>query len=545
MVFSCVLFITGEKMDEQIKTAYEKLKTVRENESLEIRNSRYLKDKIVMLDGREIDFKLRYYQAQMVVHLLTMKRFVVGDDTGLGKTLEAIASLCYLWEQNPNKKVIVFTNKSVVAQWASEFEKFTEGIKTFQVKGTKKKREKLLKEFWDYSDGPVVGIMGYRSACSDFSTMQDWTDYNIVFDEATAFKTSTTQVHQVCRHLAGNADRAFGLTATLIKNNLMEGWGIYRVIVPNLFSPHKARFIREFCVTKMQKIKGNRKIPIIVGYRKKDVQRFKDLIDPYYLGRPKHSVAKELPALTTKTMSVGMTPFQKRKYSEALSGILELGTGEEKEVTKLTAIIYCQEICNHPCLIECDGSSEKFDTLTDLLTEGGELHNEKVIVYTRFRALVDECKPILEKKGVKCTRVTGAENEDQRKAAQDEFQNLKSGTNVIWLTAAGGEAINLQAAKAIIFFDTPWSAGDYLQILGRMIRIGSPNDRCYAIHLVSKGTVDERVMEVLHKKMGLVESIIGKRLQGERSEMSDNSVIKTTSEINDLFSALQADARKK
>jgi SNF2 family DNA or RNA helicase len=152
----------------------------------------------------------------------------------------------------------------------------------------------------------------------------------------------------------------------------------------------------------------------------------------------------------------------------------------------------------------------------------------------------------LEKKKVKCVRVTGAENEDERKEAQDIFQNLESGTNVIWLTAAGGEAINLQSAKAIIFYDSPWSAGDYLQILGRMIRIGSPNDRCYAIHLVCEDTVDERVMDVLAKKMKLVEGIIGQRLKGEeRSETDDNSVITQTSEIGDIFSALQQDARKK
>lgn len=534
-------------MDENIRTAHEKLKKVRENDQLEIRNSTYLKDKIVMLDGREIDFKLRYYQAQMVVHLLTMKRFVVGDDTGLGKTLEAIATLCYLWEQDPTKKVIVMTNKSVVAQWESEFVKFTTGVDTIQIKGTKKKREKQLKAFEEHTGSPVVAIMGYRSACSDFDIMQDWEGYNIVFDEATAFKTPTTQVHQVCRHLAGNADRAFGLTATLIKNNLLEGWGIYKVIVPDLFTKHKSAFIKQFCVTKLQRIKGNRKIPVIVGYRKKDIVRFRDMIDPFYLGRPKHAVASELPALTTKKMRVGMTTFQHQKYMEALTGLLELGTGEEKEVTKLTAIIYCQEIANHPCLIECDGASEKYNTLEGLLTEGGDLYGEKVIVYTRFRKLVDHCVPLLEKKKIKCVRVTGAENEDQRKQSQDTFQDLTSGTNVIWLTAAGGEAINLQAAKAIIFYDSPWSAGDYLQILGRMIRIGSPNDKCYAIHLVCEDTVDERVMEVLSKKMKLVENIIGKRLQGDEkgSEEDEKTVYKQTSDIGDIFSALQQDARKK
>ena len=385
-------------MDEVLKKAYNKLKKVREDSELSIRNSTYLKDKIKMLDGREIDFQLRYYQAQMVVHLLTMRRFVVGDDTGLGKTLEAIASLCYLWEKNPAKKVIVMTNKSVVGQWASEFDKFLEGITTYQIKGTKAKRRKQLDAFWSHEDTPAVAIMGYRSACSDFEVLQDWTGFNVVFDEATAFKTPTTQVHQVCKHIAHNADRAFGLTATLIKNNLLEGWGIYKVIVPDLFTRHKSAFISQFCVTKLQKIKGGRKIPVIVGYRKRDIIRFREMIDPFYLGRPKHSVASELPVLQTKRVRVGMTTFQHQKYMEALTGLLELGTGEEKRGHETNGYyLLPRSIANHPCLIECDGASEKYNTLESMLTEGGELYGEKVIVY-RFRKLVDHCIPLLKKK---------------------------------------------------------------------------------------------------------------------------------------------------
>lgn len=505
----------------------------------EVLATQYFYDPILSIEDGE--------QEVFDVEVESEEHAFVGNGLVNHNTLEAIATLCYLWEADSEKKVIVMTNKSVVGQWASEFDKFTEGVTTYQIKGTKKKRRKQLDEFWGHEGSPAVAIMGYRSACSDFEIMQDWTDFNIVFDEATAFKTPTTQVHQVCKHIASNADRAFGLTATLIKNNLLEGWGIYKVIVPDLFTPHKSAFVSQFCVTKLQKIKGGRKIPVIVGYRKKDIVRFREMIDPFYLGRPKHSVASELPVLTTKKVRVGMTNFQHQKYIEALTGLLELGTGEEKEVTKLTSIIYCQEIANHPCLIECDGASEKYNTLESMLTEGGELHGEKVIVYTRFRKLVDHCIPLLKKKKIQCVRVTGSENEDERKEAQDIFQNLESGINVIWLTAAGGEAINLQSAKAIIFYDSPWSAGDYLQILGRMIRIGSPNDRCYAIHLVCDDTVDERVMEVLSKKMKLVEGIIGKRLIGEEgaTEEDENSVITQTSEISDIFSALQSDARKK
>ena len=212
----------------------------------------------------------------------------------------------------------------------------------------------------------------------------------------------------------------------------------------------------------------------------------------------------------------------------------------------VTAIIYCQEIANHLGLIDFpDEPSSKMDALMDLLSEG-DFADEKVIVFTRFKRLVDLAVPVLTKAGIKCVRVTGDENEDQRRNAMKAFQDPDSGTNVIWITMAGGDAINLQAAKAIVFFDAPWSAGDYLQILGRMIRIGSEHDRCYAVHLMARGTVDQRVQEVLSKKMGLIEAVLGQRLRSEGGGVgsSDESLIyDTTSEIKELFNGLVADAQ--
>lgn len=292
----------------------------------------------------------------------------------------------------------------------------------------------------------------------------------------TMFKNPSTQVHQVMRHMAGQAKRVWGLTATLIKNNLIEGFGIYQVVVPGLFRHSKTGFMKDYCILRMVRVKGNRQVPQIVGYRDTDIQRFKDKIEPYYLGRPKHDVAEELPVLQTKDVYVGLTSFQHSKYQEALGGLLELGNGEEKETDRLTAIIYCQEIVNHPVLLGYDKEkSEKLDTLADMLTEGGELEDEKVIVFTRFKKMVDYAIPYLEKKGVKCVRVTGQETDEQRQDAMEAFQDHKSDVKVIWITMAGGDAINLQAAKALVFFDTPWSAGDYLQCLDSETEILTPD----------------------------------------------------------------------
>jgi SNF2 family DNA or RNA helicase len=196
---------------------------------------------------------------------------------------------------------------------------------------------------------------------------------------------------------------------------------------------------------------------------------------------------------------------------------------------------------NHPALIEYpDYKSEKLDALMDMVTDGGDFHGEKVIVFTRFKEMVNHAIPVMEAKGVRCVRVTGDENEAQRKAAMDAFQDPADPTRVIWITMAGGDAINLQAAKAMVFYDSPWSAGDYLQIVGRMIRIGSENDTCYAIHLVCRDTIDERVMQVVRKKMNLIEQVLGERVKGKKDK---DVVYEAGSEVKDIFDAMIADAR--
>lgn len=465
----------------------------------------------------------------------------VGNGFVNHNTLSSIAACCYLFDREPDTTVVVLTKKSVVNQWADEIRRFSTGVEAFTAKGTPAQRRKAYAEFNAHT-GPKVIIMGYRTAVQDFTELQDWSIGVMILDEATVVKNPTSQIHQVVRHLANpdTTKRCWGLTATLIKNNLVEGYGIYRVVVPSLFGMTATAFQNDYCIVQMQPIGKGRKVPVVVGYRKSDVDRFRLKIEPYYLGRPKHAVATELPALTSKIVKVGMTAVQHLKYQEALAGILQVGA-EEKEVTKLTAVTYCQEIVNHPGLIQCDGDSEKLDELVDMLGSG-DLEGEKVIVYTRFARMVTIGMKALEDVKIKCVRVTGAESEDERAAAQRAFQDPNSDVKVIWITSAGNDAINLQAAKALVFYDTPFSAGDFLQTLGRMIRIGSIHTRVTAIHLVADNTVDERVMAIMEKKMSLLEAVLGKRIKGEGEDEGD-TVIRADREIDDLFEALRKDAQ--
>ena len=525
---------------DSAQATLDKLMKIRENKDISIRPTPLLRKSVWALDGTERPLKLRYYQVQMVLHLLSMRRFIVGDDMGLGKTLESISSLCYLWEREPNAEVLILTKKSAVRQWVDEFKRFTEGVTVVVCKGTPKQRE-AARAVFEAATGPKVLVMGHRGVVQDFASLQDKEWGVFVLDEATIVKNPSAQIHQVCRHISMKSKRAWGLTGTLIKNNLIEGYGIYRCIEPALFPQTLNSFIDEYCVTQLINVGRGRKVKQIVGYRKASIAIFRQKIEPYYLGRPKHQVASELPPLTSKRIRVGMSPIQATKYQEALAGLLEVGSGEEKEVTKLTAVTYCQEIVNHPMLIGIEGDSDKLDELVDILTEG-DLAGEKVIVFTRFEKMVGIGIAACEKAGVKCVRITGKEDEDDRKEAQDTFQDINSGIPVVWITTAGSDAINLQMAKAIIFYDTPFSAGDYLQTLGRMLRIGSIHDRVFALHLVTEDSIDERVMDIMDGKMGLLEAVLGKRIKGDDDD--DDEVIQADKgSIDALFESLTTAAK--
>lgn len=401
----------------------------------------------------------------------------------------------------------------------------------------------------------------------------------------TALKNPESQAHNVFRELSlePETERVYGLTATLIKNNLLEGFGIYRVVVPDLFRTYTG-FLKKYCVAKLERIPGKQgKRWVVKGHRPDQIAAFREAIDPYYLGRSKMSVADELPVLESKDISIPMEHSQYEYYKEAIEGLLTINVDseeeEEIEVSKLTSLIYCQEIANSPYLIGNEIKSGKEDYFLELLTE--EYAGEKVIVFTRFKSMVNRLQDLLSQKkygysiGIEpgpnktweprdasqcekgLVRITGDESAEARDAGRRAFTETDN-TNLIFLTMAGAEAINLQQSKIMIFYDLPWSAGDYLQLIGRMIRIGSPHERVLAIHLLSETpqgekAIDHHVLSTLQTKMGYIEQALGERLvkgSEEKIRVSSGSgnvgmIPVSTSEVSDLFDLLVNDAKGK
>lgn len=554
---------------------YPKLFEIRKSKTCSLRPTPMLRTEIVGFNGGVEPLKLRYYQVQAVLHLLLMKRMILGDGTGLGKTISAIAFLCYLWEKNHASKAIVLAPKSAIRQWAEEIDRFSTGIQPYIVTGGFEARKKVYEAWSKHPMGagqkkPVL-ILNYHVLAKDWnagtviplrpdgqpdpkqpivpglldSITRQEKNLIVVFDECTAFKNPVSKTWEVCHFLSMRSDRVYGLTATLLKNNLIEGFAIYKVIHPQIFHT-KTSFLDEFCVVRMQDVAHNRKIPVVVGY--KNLGEFRNRIDPYFLGRPKHAVSDELPKLITKEVICELSEAEDIKYREALSGILEYGDGTVKDFEEhkaVVALVYCQQVVDSLSLFKFTGGeilAESFfepentvkvgelgakeQALVDLLTEG-ELEGDKVIVYTRFASLVPRLQQILSAEGIQSVAITGdivdTEKNPRRRQAQQRFQDMESGVQVIFITDAGSEAINLQAAAALVFYDAPWSWGNYLQILGRPIRIGSPHPSVLAIHLVAerprtkpndRKTIDQYTLDVLRSKKDLIDKVLGESAVG-------------------------------
>ena len=488
-------------------------------------------------------------------------------------TIEIIGAYSYMLEKDPTLKLVVISPKSATSQWVDEFDKFTQGINCKRLENFgKPSRVKQYKEFWEDPKANVL-VMHYHFYREDYRLYEQYLGNNfmLVMDEVTACKTPKSKTHKVAKMVSAKARRCYGLTATLLKNSLLEGFGIFKVVYPPLFSGI-TKFKSHYCIEKKMKL-GNRRIPMVVGY--KNVDHFRLMIDPFFLGRNKYDVSDELPDLVTKEIACGLSNAQWDLYTQALGDILVIrkdGEDVEKEMTTLTRIGYFQQIVNHPECLGMEGTSDKEKELYRLINE--DLMGEKVIIFSKYKKMINIIQRELEHQGHIVARITGDENEHQRTLNKLMFsQDLealqrflianvgpkadprtkrkvlsscktqlrllkeKKWPDIILLTPAGTEALNLQAAGVFIFYDNPWSPGDYDQLLGRMIRIGSIHSTVVAFHLMCKGTIDDYVLATLRRKSKVIKQVLGVQTKGALE-------FDTSSDFKGFLMKLQADAAR-
>lgn len=129
----------------------------------------------------------------------------------------------------------------------------------------------------------------------------------------------------------------------------------------------------------------------------------------------------------------------------------------------------------------------------------------KIIIFTEFVATQDYIYRILSEQGYKISRLNGSMSIEERNNVIDEFE---SKTDILISTDAGGEGLNLQFSDCVINYDLPWNPMKIEQRIGRVDRIGQKND-VEVYNFIIDDTIESRVRKVITEKLKIILKDIG------------------------------------
>lgn len=134
-----------------------------------------------------------------------------------------------------------------------------------------------------------------------------------------------------------------------------------------------------------------------------------------------------------------------------------------------------------------------------------EDQHQKIIIFTEFVATQKYLQQLLENRGFTVSVLNGSMSIDERNEALQEF---KTKTSIFISTDAGGEGLNLQFSNIIINYDLPWNPMKIEQRCGRADRIGQKRD-VHIYNFIVADTVEKRVRDVLEKKLSVIFKELG------------------------------------
>ena len=452
---------------------------------------------------------LRGYQLQGLTWLAEMTSLGLGaclaDDMGLGKTVTLIALHLHRVAEasaaaRPVGPTLVVCPASLLGNWEAEIERFAPGVPVRRFHGGRRSLEGLM--------GGFV-LTTYGTMRRDHAALAEVGWDLVVADEAQHVKNPRSSTARGLRAIPSAARVA--LTGTPVENNLTELWAILDWATPGLLGSRNA----------FRKVWAG---PIESGLEPTKARQFADLIDPFLLRRRKSDpgIAPELPAKTETDHPIGLTREQVVLYESFVRDTMhriERADEDARRGLVLALLTGLKQICNHPAhfLKQGDarlaGRSEKLDLLDELigtvLAEDGA-----VLVFTQYVAMGRLLEAHLARAGVPHQFLHGGTPVRDREAMVARFQGGgatdQQGVPVFLLSLkAGGTGLNLTRADHVVHFDRWWNPAVEEQATDRAYRIGQT--RPVQVHrLVTRGTIEERIAELLGRKRALADSVLAR-----------------------------------
>lgn len=457
---------------------------------------------------------LRPYQKTGYAWLRTMADLKFGsclaDDMGLGKTLQVLTFLDDLRTGKSDAKVLLIVPASLLGNWEKESGRFTPEIdlKILHGKSSKKLTEEL------HGKIPFLTITTYTMAAK-IEELQKFNWDAVILDEAQAIKNPAAKQTRNIKKIP--AKLRIAMTGTPIENNLSNLWSLFDFLNKGLLGTAK-----EF-----KKYAGE------LEKRPQNYQYLRKMISPFILRRLKtdKTIISDLPEKLEQVDYVKLTKKQTVLYRKQVSDLekqIQNVEGISRKGLILATITKLKQICNHPDQFLGLASykaaeSGKFETLREICETIYE-KRERVLVFTQYREIIEHIAEFL-KEIFRCEGLVlhGGTGIKRRTETVEQFNGEKYIPYMVLSVKAAGVGLNLTAANHVIHFDRWWNPAVENQATDRAFRIGQ--EKKVTVHkFVTRGTIEERISELIEKKKSLAENVIG---TGEQwiTELTDKEII--------------------
>lgn len=430
------------------------------------------------------------YQRDGILFGLEKKRLLIGDEPGLGKTLQSIG----ITDCADAYPCLVICPASLKINWQREFEKFTDKKALVLDNSTRTtwpyllqmgmyqvaivNYESLRKYFvWDIK---IEGTFRLKDVvfCPDIRRFR-----SVIIDESHRVKDPSTQQSIFTKGISSGKQYIILLSGTPVVNR-----------------PHD--LVAQLSIMgRLGEFGGRSKFLADYGDKDSDLTELSRLLyKRCMIRREKKTVLTELPDKTRVDLYVDISNREEydvaendlRRYLEEYTACTDI---EIRRKMRMKALV-------------------KFMTLRSLSAQGKvrqtvdfintHLANDKpLVVFCSLHAIVDA----LKKQFPKAVTITGRESLVEKQAAVDSFQAGHSRLAICSIKAAG-VGLTLTASSSVAFVEFPWTYADCCQCEDRCHRIGQKeNVTCY--YLLGQHTIDHKLYQIIQDKKSIANQIMG------------------------------------
>ena len=432
-----------------------------------------------------MNFSPHNYQAYAINYIETHPIAAVLLDMGLGKTiisLTAIADL--LFDSFEAHRILVVAPLRVARDtWPAEIAKW-EHLQhlTYAVcVGTPKERRATLMAGADIT---IINRenLGWLIDSSGFDFDYDM----VVIDELSSFKNHKSKRFQSLMKVRPKVKRIIGLTGTPSSNGLMDLWAEFKLLD---FGERLGRFITHYRNNYF--IPDKRNGEIIYSYKPMAYAEdaiYRKISDITI--SMKSTDHLQMPELITSQYEVQLSEEEEKRYEDLKADfILELPEGEITAANAASLTGKLSQLANG-AIYDDDGNiiefhDRKLDALEDLIEAA---NGKPLLVAYWFKHDLQRIKKRFDVREIKSSKdITDWNNGDIPVA--------------VIHPASAGHGLNLQAGgSTLIWFGLTWSLELYQQTNARLWRQGQTSGTVVIEHIITKGTIDERILKALSLK---------------------------------------------